>query len=160
MPRAKIVFLDGEAIIADLRRSVAQRLTDNPFRARNMILTNKRLIVVDKRLGSFKKEYVFLRDLQGVTSYRKLKIGLLLFIIALALFGTAVLIASDADHKPIGLISLLLCLLLGLSVRKSLLRVSSIATTIDFDLGLRFSLRKADRFVHIVQSHVAVAKGA
>jgi hypothetical protein len=73
-PPQTFQLLDQEEVLADLRRGTLQKLTSDIFLKKTVVLTNKRLVLVNNRLGSFSKQYIFLKDVQGLSSQRFLNL--------------------------------------------------------------------------------------
>jgi hypothetical protein len=135
-----------------------------------LLLTNKRLALVQKRLGSFAKRYIFLSDVQGLASERGFNLwlavpGFMLLLTAIlwligVLPGEVVWNISDMTHRPMYFNerlpgTLVVGVFGGLLVFFSLqyrIRVSTTSDHIFFTLDRGFGMDRADRFINSVQA--------
>jgi hypothetical protein len=151
-----IELLEDEGVIAELRRGKIQRLTDDVLLKRTIVLTNQRLVLIERKLGSFAKQYIFLKDIQGVRSFRHFRLLWLLLIL-----GCAALVIAQASITSITEHPLLWVVGAGIGSLMMWRNAISIATTTDtvlFTLELSFDTGKADTFVNAVQAAAANQK--
>ena len=160
-----IQLLEKEEVRADLRRGLIQRLTNDLWQLRTIILTNQRLALIVKRLGSFEKQYIFLKDVQGIASSRSLSIGALLALcvtVPLAVVGIWAQTQSSfgAERVVISLAATIASIVLLLNLKSNVIRISTMTEDISFRLDKKLGTDSADRFVELAQKEIAHQKGA
>jgi hypothetical protein len=79
-----ISLLPDEKPIADLRLGLVQIISEDIFRRRTMVLTNRRLWLIEKRIFSNSASILFLRDITTVETKRTVN---LIHCIGAALFS-------------------------------------------------------------------------
>jgi hypothetical protein len=164
-----INFLEGEEPLADLRHGAIQRITDDIFSLKTIILTNKRLIMIVQRLGSFNKKFIFLKDVTSLESVRVLNIPLLIATICMGLIGLIIMNSAlgaqvAVAHRVrgeginpgtiLGLIMLVCAGLTALAIKKNALRISTQSENIDFMLEKNFSTDLVDNFIDRTQVEI------
>jgi hypothetical protein len=147
-PSQTFQLLDQEGVLADLRRGTLQKLTSDIFLKKTVILTNKRLVLVHNRLGSFSKQYIFLKDVQGLSSQRFLNLWTLILAAAL---GAMSVLAFATNRLAPAAICAVLAAIFALYVKENRIRISTMTDNIFFDLERGFDLSRADKFVDLVQ---------
>lgn len=157
-PPQTFQLLDQEEVLADLRRGTLQKLTSDIFLKKIVVLTNKRLVLVNNRLGSFSKQYIFLKDVQGLSSQRFLNLWAL---IPAAAFGVVSILQlagvfdvsprSVGDRLPAVALWGVICGILALFVKANRVRISTMTDNIFFNLERGFDTGRADGFVDLVQ---------
>jgi hypothetical protein len=145
-----INLLENEEPLADLRRGAIQRLTADILSLKTIVLTNKRLILIKKRVGSFDKKYIFLKDVQSLESIRKFNIPLLVLAIFLALVALGTLSSTPV----LGYLLSAGVVFCAINVKKNIFRISTMTENLDFLLKLNFSTDLADRFIDRCQIEI------
>jgi hypothetical protein len=161
-----VEFLPKEELIADLRRGLLSRVTDDVFLLRTILLTNQRLLLVSRRLGSFQRRSVFLKDVQGLASQRSLNWAALFVGAFSSLISILCLVAvANLRHGDrtvaliVGLFMLVLAVVAFVNVKTNVIRVSTTTEDIVFGLERSFSTDRADEFVRLVEREVVRFKG-
>ena len=150
-------LLDGEAPVADLTKGGIQRVSEDLFLAKNMILTNKRLVLVNRRLGTYEKQYLFLKDITGLESKRIVDIGGIVVGLVFFLGAVPFLLAGKA-WPVIGVALFLGGLSLLLGCVRSGIRISTTTENYFFPLARTFSPGRADSFLDLVTRETARQK--
>jgi hypothetical protein len=163
-----ISLLPDEQPLADLRRGRLQTVSEEIVGRRTMVLTDKRLWLIHKRMLSFSTTVVFLKDITAIEAKRTIRgtyiaVAILYGFVGLILTAVA---ASGSIKKTeeAGLAGVggIVCLAIGVSC--ALGAVSNavcIYTTmkpIEFRLTLRFPIRRIQSFVNEVQTAMSQFK--
>jgi len=154
-------LLEKEEVIADLRRGLIQRITDDILGLKTVILTNKRLILINKKMGSFQKKYIFLKDVQSIESLRSFNIAALIASIISFIVLISMLSSSSPSSTPESVIKTgieFVCLLFGVvlifSLRTNVFRISTTTEDIDFILTRSISTTRLEPFIELAQIEI------
>jgi hypothetical protein len=148
-----IELLEGEQIVADLRKGVMQRMTEDVFLKSTLLLTNKRLVLVKKKLGAFSKQYIFLKDIQGLSSQRAFNLWLVIpAILVLALGVTHLIVGhNERDLQKVAAVELIVAAILAFLSVGYRIRISTTSDNVFFRLERGFGMERADKFIGAVQ---------
>jgi hypothetical protein len=146
-----INLLEGEEVIADLRQGSVQRLSDDLFLKKTIILTNKRLILVRKKFGAFEKQYIFLKDVSSLISIRKYNLQILLGIIILV---TLSVLSINGGNISVGSLFAVVALTSVIALWDHKIVVSTGTMNIFYTLEKRFDTKLADHFIEICQVEI------
>jgi hypothetical protein len=169
----KIKLLPNERPLADLRRGLLQTITEEIVGRRTMVLTNKRLWLIHRRLFSYSTTVVFLKDITSIEARRTFSIAhcigaafSLLFALG-GVIGSLALLADDgmralgpaaAGAGSCGLPLLALGVYSALTVVSNSIFINTSMKPIEFQLGLSLSMQRIEVFVNRVQSTMAQYK--
>ncbi|MBE0659585.1 MAG: hypothetical protein IH602_17970 [Bryobacteraceae bacterium] len=155
-----IQLLEGEEILADLRRGLLQRLSTDMLELETIILTSKRLVFVRKKMGSFTKLTIFLREVQGCGSYQHFSVALALLsgfcgILALLFFANS---GGSTGPLIMGFVFLACAVSVLPFLQTNAVRVSTPSNSIVFRLSHGLETKKIEEFLDLVQRQVAQLK--
>ncbi len=155
-------LMEGERIVEELRQGVVQRVATDVLKKKTIVLTNKRLMLFARRAGSYGKIYLFLKDIQGLESFRIVNIKAFIFGLT-TIFAAFMLVfvgmvgeTISSDQREICLMAAPVSAVVGLVAligfgKLNALRISTTTEDIDFVLDRSLSTERLDSFVNKVQ---------
>src|SRR5262245_19965427 len=162
-----IRLLPEEEPIADLRLGLIQTITEDIFTGRTMVLTNKRLWLLKKRLFSNSTSVVFLKDITTIEARRTIELARAIVAVFFVLwglsglFGSFVMIAQLGNREAGLAVGIACCLAIpllsvgiwfALNVASNSVFIYTSMKPIQFRLALSFSTKQIEGFVNRVQS--------
>lgn len=158
-----LTLLEDEQLISDLSSRPLQSLTDQILSTRTIILTNKRLVLIDRKMGSYKKEYIFLQDVQGLSSVRRFNIirlivDILVWMVAVDILWNSV--KFEGGGLIPGIVAGALGLVLAFTVVKYGIVVATSYGRFELTVERRLAVRFTEGFLDQVQQHMAKVKPA
>lgn len=157
-------LLPDEAVVAELERGLLDRVTSDLFHTRGIVLTNRRVIVCDSRIGSFVKKYAFLRDVTGVASARLVHVSRQFAVFLMAIVGVLLVIAAIASHpaNPVLGVVGILCMsgaaIVNRFASENVLKVSTPSEQLYFGLRADIDPRRVEWFIDLTQRAMQTEK--
>lgn len=162
-------FLNNEHPVASLKHGTVQTLFEEElFSSTNMILTDIRLLMVWRKLGSNNKSAVFLKDITTINVKKEFSLGQFLLACLLTIGGLFFLRnvfentdAAESSRRMWIYISLALfacAILLFFICSSTRIIIYTSMKQLQFNVSFNISHSQAEQFVDIVQSQMAKYK--
>jgi hypothetical protein len=161
-----VCLLPKERPVADLRLGIIQTITEDIFARRTMVLSDRRLWLIEKQLFSHSISIVFLKDITAIEARHTLQWARCLFASLFMLAGLIIIVANVRPEHSLSLASSfwgsLICfiaaLLLYLFAFTKSVFVYTTMKSIQFRLALTFSTKQIEAFVNSVQNAMSQYK--
>jgi hypothetical protein len=152
-------LFENEVVRADLCRGAIQDAGDDVFKAENVVLTNKRLIVNRQAFTSYKKLGIDLKDVVSIKAVRTFNpiISILIAVLVFLLIGFLELWPSKENGPLMGL-DIFGIVILAFFLKKNLIVISSATKKIPFKQKKKFKKDVTNQFLALCQAAIEAAK--